>query len=307
MKRLWIGMTFAIVMVAASWIGNVWYFKAQQLEKPLFLEHYVEVVQESDDTIELYYLQNLHEDKQISTVHIPEYPEIRMESHTSNYKRFTHQQLGRIILSVPMNGTHSTPDNVSGPSMIRTVSVMYDDGSSEEVDIGEIRLISGGSVQAQLHSPFKATSSGGGIGVGYDTGYKGFRIVRPTQLQQVESFYLSLVDHGQLELYLDYAKREKKSGMVHSALKSGDVDMLGTPIQELVFPVQMKRSEYFRISYRYPYDKEGSNRVYRLRVRLGMVDQKGAHWTETMFINLEPYLTEERIRNLVRDRRESNE
>lgn len=303
MKKPWIGIVAAFVLVAASWIGNVWYFQAQQLGKPMFLEHYVEVIQESGDTIELYYLEDLHGDKKINTVFIPEYPEIRIESHTPNYKRYIHQQLGRIVLSMPIDSSDLTHDQASDPSIIRTVSVVFNDGSIEEVDIGEIQLINGLSDQAP-NTPIKGISSGGGTGEGFDTGYTGFRISRPAQLQRIESSYISLVNKGQLELYLDYSRREKKSGMISSAVKMGDIDKLGTPLRKLVFPVQLKRSEYFRLSYRYPYIQEGADRVYRLRLRLGMEDQNRQQWTEVMFINLQPYLTGEKVRDLVRERRE---
>ncbi|MGM1047496.1 MAG: hypothetical protein ACQEXX_15270 [Bacillota bacterium] len=306
MKKFWIGTMTAFVLVAASWIGNLWYFQAHQLGEPIFLEHHVEVLKESGDTFDLYYLEDVHGKKKIRTIFIPNYPEMRIEAHTVEYSKYTHQQMGRFIVSVQSGNSDKKEGNkATDPQFIETVLVHYSDGSSAKKNIGEIRLIDNRFDDPKKLPPIEGTSSGGSSesgGVG--TGFNSFRISRLAELQEIESAYLSLMETSQFELYFDYQLSENKGGLSSPEAESASIPMLGTPLKELQLPIQLNKNDYIRLSYRYRPSPVERGKVYRLSLRLRLKERNGVQWNKFVPISFNsPYLTEAEVRSLLSERR----
>lgn len=303
MKKLWIGTVTAFVLIAASWIGNLRYFQAHQLGEPTFLEHHIEVLKEQGDTFELYYLEDIHGEKKINSIYFPDYPEMTIEAHNPAYSKYTHQQMGMFMISILSDSPDNKESNTAtGPQIIETVLVHYNDGSSAEKNIGEIRLIDGQFDHGKKQSPINGTSSGGSSD---STGFNSFYITRPAELQSIESSYLDLIDTNQLDLYFDYQLPASKGGVRSSDMDSTQIEMLGRPLKEIQLPVQFVKGDSIRFSYEFKLNPEELGKAYRLRLQLGLKDRNGEQWTEFIPLSFNPpYFTEAQMRSLVREKRE---
>ncbi|WP_422658371.1 hypothetical protein ACK8P5_22110 [Paenibacillus sp. EC2-1] len=300
MKRLWMGMTLTIVMVAVSWIGNVWYFKAQQLGEPLFLEHHIEMTAIAGDIFDLYYLEDLNGEKKVSSISIPDFPEIRITTQQPDYQRYSHQQLGRFIMSLPSDIAGLGMDDADTPKIIRTAFVQFNDGTSKEVDIGEIRLKK--LFIDKDKSPVKWSSGGSSSDLaGFDT----VQIERPVSLQGIKTNYLSLIKSGQLKLYIDTITESPGTTFQMNESEDGGILLEGVPFQELELPQKFHKGDAIHFSYKY-IPEEISADIYSIHLEIEFMEEDQL-WDHTIHIKFAPSFTEKAIRNLVRDRREANE
>lgn len=123
-----------VLLIAASWGGNVWYYFSAQLEKPVFLKHYIALNGNISDRIELRYLENKMKGKKVRGIQIEELPmlQFQINPHPTSYR---HQVLGTAYGEWRAEYIEHME---KVPLTIREATVYYSEGQPEKVPIGEI-------------------------------------------------------------------------------------------------------------------------------------------------------------------------
>lgn len=300
MKKIWVGTAAAFLLIAASWIGNVWYYQEHQLGEPFFLEHHLEVLRGPGDTFDLYYLENLEEDNPVSSIYFPEYPELNIVLHTPAYVKYSHQQLGRFIVSV---GESSKGSHRKVLDLIRTVQIVYNDGSIASQNIGEVRFIQDPS-EGGAENPVQVTSGGSGShGGGIGTGYDVIQVSRAVKLEVIESAFLPSEEAHIMEVYLDHWPSTRESQPPNVSEGTEAISMTGKPLKEVELPISLNNGDGLRLSYKYNTQKEKLGVIYRPVVRLEFKEQDGLKWTAFVYLEMNsPDFTEAEVRSLVKER-----
>lgn len=71
-RRSYWGFIGLAVAVAACWLFNIAYYRGAQLERPVFLKHYIEAEAQSGAVFYLYVLENNAEANRVERIRIPE-------------------------------------------------------------------------------------------------------------------------------------------------------------------------------------------------------------------------------------------
>ncbi|WP_053362923.1 hypothetical protein [Bacillus sp. FJAT-27251] len=146
-KFLWGG----IAAIILSWALNYAYFQAQQLDEPIFLEHYYETYIENEGQLTFYYLTNKLNPHEVVSVSIDgldgvgvyhgendgffmweEQSELKFEQEYSHhYLKAVTLQFHKDIL--PLNDSRST-------FSFERMDVFFDNGSSISAELGKVIL-----------------------------------------------------------------------------------------------------------------------------------------------------------------------
>jgi len=147
-RILWGGL----VIVILSWTGNYLYFQAQQLEQPIFLEHYYETSMREQDTIEFtfYYLSNKRNPSEVLYVNVDGvdgYPapetDFQMWTTTTNVPQYEQEFSHHYLKSVVLQFQSSFLPIKKGSDVIWSfdkIDVTFKDGQTITADIGNVKV-----------------------------------------------------------------------------------------------------------------------------------------------------------------------
>lgn len=291
----------AMLLIAGSWIGNIWYDQANRLERTVFLEHYIEVIPEAGDYFDLYYLEDKRLERKLIDIYIEGYPGLQVNPYP-NYAEYRKQSLGKMIVSFDSADSGQEPPEIKEPAVIRQVTALYSDGSSEKVHIGEIHLVPRGNVNRD-HDPIQWTS---GAGSSDYSGYDRLAVQRPVHLTGLSSVYTSMVEEGGLLVHADVEKRIPGISHRSEASSEAEIKLSGVPILDLPLPVRLNKGDSVKVSYKFNLSSTAKRmQVYQLRLRLDYAENEQALWQSVHHIAYHPSPTEREMAEYVRERREA--
>ncbi|GAA0847427.1 hypothetical protein GCM10008915_55210 [Bifidobacterium pullorum subsp. gallinarum] len=298
MSKKWY-YVLAILLVACSWIGNVWYYEANQLGSTVFLAHHVETSDREGHVFDLYYIEDKRADKTLSTIRIEGYPE-QIVTPYPKYAEYQRQYLGKMMVNLnnPARGQGVAEELLKEPVLVREITALYSDGTSEQVDVGEIYIWPGTYNEVK---PVEWTS----VGSSSDhSGYNSAVIKRPLQLTAFSSKFLDIAEEeGALQIYADIPGQVL--GISYRPLPSeSQMEQSGMPIQEIQLPAKMNQGDSFRISHQFNMpSREKSMQVYQLMLRTTFTEEGQGTWQEDTIIPYHPSPTDKEMTAYVRERR----
>lgn len=262
-KLLW---PIVLILVAASWAGNIWYYQSMQLKKPVFLKHFIMVSGNQSDRIELSYLENKMKGRKVTGIRLEELPmlQFQINPHPNSYK---YQVLGKAY------GEWRTEDAAQMekvPITINEATVYYSEGQPERVPIGEIKV-----VWDQSEGLFEMSSSGGSSD---GTGRYSVTVKQPVTLEQV-----------------DYSFSNRLSSIFKFDTNGSD-----GLIEKL--PIRLSAGDPLTFNYRWtiPENTLAVFEVYKAYILLTFKTEDGRTVYERIPTNFNLYLYEKEINRLVR-------
>jgi hypothetical protein len=261
-KLLW---PIVVLLIATSWVGNVWYYQSMQLEKPIFLKHYIIVNGNESDWIELTYLENKMKGKKVKGIQLEELPMLRfqIDPHPNSYR---HQVLGKAY------GEWRT--EIAGqmekvPITIKEATVYYSEGQPEKVPIGEINVL-----WDQRESVLQMSSSRGSSD---GTGQHSVTVKQPLTLEQV-----------------DYSFSDRLSSKFELTMEGRDI----TP----QLPIRLAAGDPLTFNYKWtiPENTPAAFEVYKAYILLTFKTEDGRTIYDRLPTNFNLYLYEKQIKRLVR-------
>ncbi len=266
MKRIVIWMT-ALLLIAGSWGGNVWYYNSMQLAEPMFLPHFIAIHGMGGEPIDFYYLENQADAGEVVGIQIEELPPLRFNLHESS--RYSHHVLMKASAywEPEMLGA---PDQSQLPMTIREITVHYNGRAPKRVPIGEVLLMPDRR-EGLLNFIMGGASSDG-------TGNSKVRLTRQATLEKVDYAYSDRIGPG-FRLELD-----------------------GQPIEEQSFPRELREGDL--LEFTYAWLAQENERIvlegYQIKVQLHFRTPEGRTTVETIPVNRNVYLSEAQVKRLVR-------
>ncbi|MEK3884980.1 hypothetical protein [Paenibacillus sp. PL2-23] len=265
-KPLWVIIG---LMIMASWVGNIWYYQAMQLEKPILLKHYMEINGYQSDWIELSYLENNTGDRRITGVLLEELPMLRLTVPPQPNTYYKHQVLKKAYGEWRKD---DLGEMEPVPITIREATVFYNDGPSEKVPIGEINVV-WEKEEGLLQSSSSGSSSDG-------TGHYSVTVQQPVILEQVDVSFSDRLGSS-LELSMTGKDADDPHPQLPMSLNTGD------PLT-------------FNYKWSLPEELPGASEVYKASILLTFQTEDGRTVHERIPLSFNHYLDEKQIKELVR-------
>jgi hypothetical protein len=264
MKRIFLWPAL-LVMIAGSWVGNVWYYDSTQLEEPLFLKHYITVNGYQSDMLELVYFENRRGSSKVTSVRIEELPWVRFHLHPEN--NYAHQMMMKAT-GIWMSEDIETMDKT--PITIREVTVYFSEGEPRKVPIGEISLEWEERGEVLSHNWGSSSSDG--------TGSSSLLLNEAASLEKIE-----LTHQDKIEPWLT-------------------VNMSGRAIEHLNMPVRFLKGNSLSVDYKWsiPDQAPAAFDIYQVKLRLYFKTEDGRSVLEEIPINHNTYISEKQLRRFVR-------
>lgn len=303
MSKKWY-YVLAILFVACSWVGNVWYYEANQLGRTVFLEHHVETREGGGRVFDLYYVEDKRADKTLSSIRIEGYPE-QIVTPYPKYAEYQRQYLGKMMVNLNKPAPEEEApeeEKFKEPILVREITALYSDGTSEQVDIGEIYIWPG--VYAQEDQDPVSWTSGGSSSD--NSGYDSAVLKRPLRLTAFSSKLLDIADEGDLRIHADI------SGLIpgtsyQSQPSEAHIELRGEPIDEIQLPLKINKGDSIRISHQFDMPSlKKSMQVYQLILRTTYMEEGGRLWYGDTLIPYQPSPTEQEMTKFVRESRKGS-
>lgn len=289
------GFISLAVAIAACWVFNVAYYREAQLEKPIFLDHYIEAESGSGAIFYLYVLENRGAENRVERIQIPELA----EAQVSLAWRDTYRYQELMQFEVFMNQEQASEiyfehwENAEEPIVIKQVDVIYTDRSVSTENIGEIRLY------PRLNSTDKPLSAQH-IAVEEQNGQS--TVIANEDLKIAGVDYNDAARLGnRLELYWGQGSEVGERDFEQPE----EERIIGTPINEVKFPIELKAGEEATVRYRFR-DSTAHDwtKVYRLLPQFSVETPSETIQARPMTIQYMPYPSEDEVRKFVEERRE---
>lgn len=261
-KLIW---TVVLFLLAGSWIGNIAYYYSMQLEKPLFLKHYMRIDADRGEGIQFTFLENKREGRTVTGVQIDELPGLRFQISERN--NHTHQLIKRAYGEWLSDEREQEQKE---PLIVREITVFYNTGQSEKVSIGEINVVRGNG--RGLLNMISTRGSSNGTGE-----------------------YSVIIQQSAKLVHVDYAYKERISPWF-------TLELAGEPVQSLEYPLELLEGEQLAFSYRWsiPDDESIAYEVYNTKILLTFELEDGSIVNESIPVNFNYHLNDGQIKRLVR-------
>ncbi|RXT01915.1 hypothetical protein [Ammoniphilus sp. CFH 90114] len=269
MSRIKIGLS--LLALVLLWVGNMTYYQRHQLDEPLFMKHYYNIVTLGNQlNFELYYLVNQREDVGIYRLHLPDseidlYPTWEHDNNHSQYHKLKNARFEWDEVAL---------ESLKDDMQIREIEVEFTNGSRKLVDIGEILIRKTNEDPAYIHSQSSGSSSD-------NTGFSHYR-------QKEELKFIGL-KHLPPQLDAKYLSFQVNGQHVEVASPSHNLDF--KPYLEVKY------------AFHFPQDDPRAQNIYSSMSELEVQTPDGQIKEGLMFINYTPNWSTADIRAILRERR----
>lgn len=292
----------AILLVTCSWIGNVWYYEANQLGRTVFLEHHVETREGDGQIFDLYYVADKRADVTLRSIEIDGYPDLIATFHPQ-YAEYHRQYLGKMMVNLnkPSLQKEAIQEPLVEPVLVQEITANYTDGTSEQVDIGEI-YIWPAMYHQSTQNPISWTSGGSSSD---NTGYSSAVVERSVELTAFSSKLMDIVEAGDLQIHADISGQVP--GRSHQMPPSeAQIELRGDPIEEISLPLKIHQGGSIRISHQFNlHGSEKSMKVYQFMLRTTF-QEDGHQWFEDTIIPSQVWPMDKEITEFVREGRKGS-
>jgi len=292
MKRLiYIAAVAAIVLIAASWVGNLVYYHHSQLPKAIFLKHHIEEVRAPGYSFELFYLENKHEKRKLNRIIIPELPNA-MIAPMPERNRYTHQTMGSMMVQITDLGTSEEQTGGTEPLIIHTVQGYFSDGSMDNMDIGEIRLytLPADNHENTIASNWSSASSDG-------TGLYNFLALKKLQITGISTAYLNELGDS-FSLLIDIGRKLPTGSGMPSYQSVAE-----TPLNATEYPISIHEGDEVSLKYHLNQPltdaSSGSADIYQLLIQLTYEPENGKNAVYSFMISQNWDLSERDVKRIV--------
>ncbi|MBB6733593.1 hypothetical protein [Cohnella zeiphila] len=260
-------------LVLASWIGNIFVYRGNQLPAGGFLRHYIEAP-DSGGSFNLLYVANRQDNRQVASVFVEDVPGLRFYQPAIQTE-MRYQKIYRIMAQIDPLGEKS--EGEQDPIVIHSVKVQYTDGTSSREDIGEIRIFRQTAPSSGEKSPISSLSSSSSSD---GTGTASMTVKRPVTLTGISSAWLPVLGNA-------FEWQANASG------------------KKLDLPASLTAKQSLTVSYQFhlPEDNPLSMNVYELMLKMTFQEDSGKTYDGTLIAEHVPYPSEAEMHAYVRAQR----
>ncbi|RCX17020.1 hypothetical protein DFP94_11081 [Fontibacillus phaseoli] len=295
MKR--IVFIVVLALIAGSWGGNLWVYYNSQLPEPVFFKHYIEVENSPGYSFDLNYLENKSAKVKIQSIRIPELPNATVTPILVQ-NSYVHQNQGTMRTQIMDYDLLQPTFPEDGPLVIHRVEAVFDDNSTKELEIGEIRVYND---LLKGDSPIQSTSGGSSS---ENAGYTRVKFTKDTVITEISSAYLpGLGDRLTVILEAPSIKHLEQSEIQFGS----ETTHSGVPLSQIPFPLKFKKGDTASVTYKFDplqnADAMAKSEVYRFLLRMELQLDNGKKAAYPIFVQSDPYLSQREVAAIVKSRR----
>ncbi|MEK5040189.1 hypothetical protein [Sporosarcina sp. FSL K6-3457] len=284
----------ALGLIGVSWVVNSMYAYSKQLDEPIFLDHYIDMVYQDHYYMTFYYLTNKNDTSSIVSMNAGDsraYPTEQSYGwngvdRIDNRQTFNHY----VLRSVNVEFYNPYGDRLE--DSFTEMDVVFSDGRVVTAPIGRI-MTHPSTIDTR---PLEHTSSGSSSD---NTGQNYYRTLEPLTIEAVEySFQDDLQDD--LSIKLHTLKGQLKSKATEAAfsdlMDSEWNDLPGTDLENVIFPFHLKENDRISIHSKLP---TTSTKVLNVTIYISGTTESGTDFTTTSGIITQPYLEKQDVAELI--------
>ncbi len=325
-KKIIIGVSFICLL----WIANLLYFQFQQLDEPMFLEHYYELSAYDDIDIPIYYLVNNNEDIEISFIQIPQLGDI--DIYVENYKQNKYKYHTLKTSFIKLKGEEYKNAIAKEGFKITDLIVSFSNGDTKIVNIGQI-FIYKNKPCLKGDNPFKFVSCGSSNN---NKGYRTLSLRTPVTVADFEYILDKKLD-GFLRVYIDAnnddlskvikQSKELENMEVEQKSRSNEIvveknikeemdlqrevinmmfNVDGVEVNNIDFPLKLDKNDYLKINYEFMSEDDDDIRYYnyyKVYARIMAEKDNGDKVIRDCKMHYTPHFSDSDIKRLVKERR----
>ncbi|WLD91736.1 hypothetical protein [Alkalihalobacillus sp. AL-G] len=297
----------ALLIVIISWIGNYTYLQSQQVEEPIFLDHYYEVPAEENLGLKFYYLANKNDQSQVNFVEMDDvraFPvenggfEMFTDNNPVHFEReFRHQQLRSVLIKMPIDKIHLTGEEHWS---FETMTVHFTNGTVMQSDIGKVVILP----KLQYIPMFEMLMSGSSNQHGSE------KMLSATQAFAIQDitvpFANEVANDIAIKLDLDQQKLKQSQKMTKKGIrpewymdardkKWSDIPGVSSLVDEL-YPIEFKEDDLLRLSILFNPDRQS---YFQFGIKLKGETTDGETFIRPTPIIDHPFLDEEDVDKII--------
>ncbi len=286
-----------------SFGGNYMYFQSQQLDEPVFLDHYYEFYMHDNmqQLMSLYYLSNKNDASIIShvsvddvTLYVHRDPYFFMEDGSPSYdKEFRYHYLRSVELYL-QSYTLMEKMETEGELKFEHMTIHYEDGSSSDVNVGQVHI--------QGTYPNGHGAFGNGTSEGYITQQKFISYAQqPVTIEEIEVPLDLLhhnvvgkvqVDNGQVELVQNSEQLEQPQSWVYEHAYIGWTQTKGMNVAHIAYPFTLAEGDRLETFWQFHPKKPA---YYQFAIKIKGKTATGESFNDINLVWDKPYLNQEDV------------
>ncbi|MFD2639195.1 hypothetical protein [Piscibacillus salipiscarius] len=301
-------LLLGLLIIVLSSIGNSIYFNAQQLDQPLFLEHYY-VHQVGETPLKFYYIDNKFNQRKINyvtingkTFHLQNNSfAFQHPNKPRNITEYSHHALREIFIYF----NEPSVREIQLPFSFNDMTVHFNDGTSAKVDVGHVNVKKPSQFEKKPHIYTSRHYGSGSDGRAIES--KQFH-----ESAQIESLSIPLEEvKGDFEVKLNTAKgttkqewreeiNKSKNHPIEPLMKAEWSELPGGLFQDAE-PYKIEQGKQLYIYTQIDLDK---THMYLFRAQLNGTTDQGESFAIPLLLHEDPNLSSKDIQELIKARGE---
>lgn len=291
-QRKFFGVLSFIIL---GWIVAILYAGSQQLDKPVFLDHYIDEYQQDEIQVQFYYITNKRDQKAVNYIMLGDIP-----GYVDNYydpmmqeipyeQRFGHYEVRSIYATLDLRGL----DAIDEKMVFDKMRVHFSDGQFETVDVGEI------IIHPTVHNEKKYLSQKVTAGGTNWTGY----ILDAEKKFSIEAVVprIPVNDSAQLRVQVLNPDDNIHGSRFYKVLEDGVQNSQGINYEDVDYPIVLNEEDKLAVSF----INEGNYKyVLKSWVRVEGKDTEGLDVSFTTYLSQIPQLEKEDVETIIEQKRE---
>ncbi|MDL4841178.1 hypothetical protein [Aquibacillus rhizosphaerae] len=290
-RYLWIG----VIVILLSWGGNYFYFQTQQLENPIFLNHYYQMYHNEEANeipLTFYYLTDKKEPLDVNYVEmngIQAYPTYNHDGFTMfndsqpqiQYEQeFNHQYLMSTTISIRTD-TESI-FNTDNSWSFSNMEVFFTNGEHVTANIGEV-VVQPYHGQSLLETRASGSSN-------QHRSVTSMVATEQLSINEISLPFKELEGDVSVKVGLD------EGPGVNRGLEVPWEDLQAESLQKTMFPFDLTKNNQLRL---YTYFNPESMDYYQFEIEIKGTTEDGESFTSGTMINNQPHLEEADINKII--------
>lgn len=291
-QRIFFGILSFIII---GWVAAIGYASSQQLDEPVFLDHYIDEYQQDEIQLQFYYITNKRDQKAVNYIMLDDIP-----GYVDNYydpmmqeipyeQRFGHYEVRSIYATLDLRGL----DAIDEKMVFDKMKVHFSDGQSETVDVGEI------IIHPALHNEKNYLSQKVTAGSANWAGY----ILNAEEDFSIESLvpHIPMDESAQLRVQVLNAEENIHESRFFNVLEDGVQNSQGIKYEEADYPIVLNEEDKLAVSF----VNEGNYKyILKSWVKVNGKDKNGLDVSFSTYLSQIPQLEKEDVETIIEQKLE---
>ncbi|QHJ71773.1 hypothetical protein [Planococcus halotolerans] len=291
-QRIFFGVLSFIIL---GWIIAIGYASSQQLDQPVFLDHYIDEYQQDEIQMQFYYITNKRDRKAVNYIMLDDIPGYvdhyydPMMEEIPYEQRFGHYEVRSIYATLDLRGL----DSIDEKMVFDKMRVHFSDGQFETVDVGEIIIHP--ALYNEKNYLSQDVTAAGADWAGY--------ILNAEEDFSIESLvpHIPVDESAHLKVQVLNPEESFHESRFFKVVEDGAQNSQGIGYEDVNYPIVLNEEDKLAVSF----INEGNYKyVLKSWVRVEGKDTDGLDVSFPTYLSQIPQLEKEDVKTIIEQKRE---